>query len=321
MSAEPAATCTIEAPGRGCGRPAAERRHRGTIHVEDGRLVAQQEYPGRQYVIRIEAPRCAAVAVPGSFAHLTCDPERPMRRPLSLMRANAREGWIDILYKVIGPGLDALSQQPIGAKISVLGPIGNGFVAHPSRPRTLLVGGGVGIPPMVFLAESLRARSSEADWRPLVLMGSEIEFPFRARPSRILVPGVPAEAIACMPLLDDWGVASRLASFAGFPGCHHGYVTDLAAQWLSSLDAQALQEVEVFACGPTPMLQATARVARRFGVPCQVSLEEFMACAVGGCAGCAVPVVTPAGLAMKRVCVDGPVFDANAVFPKGDATL
>jgi dihydroorotate dehydrogenase electron transfer subunit len=63
------------------------------------------------------------------------------------------------------------------------------------------------------------------------------------------------------------------------------------------------------------MLQATARVARRFGVPCQVSLEEFMACAVGGCAGCAVPVVTDTGLAMKRVCVDGPVFDANAVYP------
>ena len=79
---------------------------------------------------------------------------------------------------------------------------------------------------------------------------------------------------------------------------------------------KALAEVEMFACGPTPMLQATARVARRFGVPCQVSLEEFMACAVGGCAGCAVPVVQADGsLAMKRVCVDGPVFDANAVYP------
>jgi dihydroorotate dehydrogenase electron transfer subunit len=118
-----------------------------------------------------------------------------------------------------------------------------------------------------------------------------------------------------MPLLDGWGVPSRLASLAGFPGCFEGYVTDLAAAWLSSLDEPALAEVELFACGPTPMLQATARVARRFGVPCQVSLEEFMACAVGGCAGCAVPVVTDSGLAMKRVCVDGPVFDANAVFP------
>ena len=227
-----------------------------------------------------------------------------------------RAGWIEILYKIVGPGLEALAQQPVGATISVLGPIGHGFVAHPERPRTLLVGGGVGIPPMVFLAESLKARRGEAPWQPLVLMGSEIEFPFRARPSQILVPGVPNDAIACMPLLDDWGIASRLASFGDFPGCFHGYVTDLAAQWLSSLDAKALGEVEMFACGPTPMLQATARVARRFGVPCQVSLEEFMACAVGGCAGCAVPVVQADGsLAMKRVCVDGPVFDANAVFP------
>jgi dihydroorotate dehydrogenase electron transfer subunit len=118
-----------------------------------------------------------------------------------------------------------------------------------------------------------------------------------------------------MPLLDDWGVASRLASLSGFPGCFAGYVTELAAHWLGTLDAASLAEVGIFACGPTPMLQATARVARQFGVPCQVSLEEFMACGVGGCAGCAVPVVTPSGLAMKRVCVDGPVFDANAVYP------
>jgi dihydroorotate oxidase B, electron transfer subunit (EC 1.3.3.1) len=105
-----------------------------------------------------------------------------------------------------------------------------------------------------------------------------------------------------------------LASFAGFPGCYEGYVTDLAATWLATLDATELANVEIFACGPTPMLKATAAVARRFNVPCQVSLEEFMACAVGGCAGCAVRVETPQGPAMKRVCVDGPVFDAEAVF-------
>jgi dihydroorotate dehydrogenase electron transfer subunit len=308
-------TCTIDTPGRSRGAPPEQRSHRDSIFLEDGKLLSQQEYPGGQFVIRIQAPKCAAGAVPGSFAHLTCDPERPMRRPLSLMRVDAKAGWIEILYKIVGPGLEALSQQPIGATISVLGPIGHGFSAHHERPRTLLVGGGVGIPPMVFLAESLKARRDEAAWQPLVLMGSEIEFPFRARPSQIIVPGVPNEAIACMPLLDDWGIASRLASFGDFPGCFHGYVTDLAAHWLASLNAEALAEVEMFACGPTPMLQATARVARRFGVPCQVSLEEFMACAVGGCAGCAVPVVTDAGLAMKRVCVDGPVFDANAVYP------
>ena len=290
------------------------RGHRGTIFVEDAELLSQQEYPGKQFVIRLRAPKCAAAATPGSFAHLTVDPQIPMRRPLSIQRVDAAAGWIEILYKILGPGLEALSKQPVGVTLSVLGPIGNGFKPSPARPRTLLVGGGVGIPPMVFLAESLKARG-DANWQPLVLMGSEIPFPFQARPSTILLPGIPDGVIACMPLLDDWGVPSRLATLAGFPGCFDGYVTDLAATWLASLDAQALAEVEMFACGPTPMLQATARVARRFGLSCQVSLEEFMACAVGGCAGCAVPVVTEAGLAMKRVCVDGPVFDANAVYP------
>jgi dihydroorotate dehydrogenase electron transfer subunit len=290
------------------------REHRGTIFVEDAELLSHQAFPGQQFVIRLRAPRCAAAATPGSFAHLTCDSMLPMRRPLSIMRTDATAGWIEILYKIVGPGLDALSKQPVGTVLSVMGPIGQGFRPSPARPRTLLVGGGVGIPPMVFLAESLRVRR-DAAWQPLVLMGSEIPFPFRARPSTIVVQGMPAEAIACMPLLDDWGVPSRLATLAGFPGCFDGYVTDLAAAWLYSLDAAALAEVEMFACGPTPMLMAAAKVARRFGVPCQVSLEEFMACAVGGCAGCAVPVVTEGGLAMKRVCVDGPVFDANAVFP------
>ena len=290
------------------------REHRGTIFVEDAELLAQHEFPGRQFVIRLRAPKCAAAATPGSFAHLTCDPLLPMRRPLSIMRTDPAAGWIEILYKIVGPGLEALSKQPLGATLSVMGPIGQGFRPSPQRPKTLMIGGGVGIPPMVFLAESLKERN-DAAWQPLVLMGSEIPFPFHTRPSTILLPGMPDGVIACMPLLDGWGVPSRLASLAGFAGCFEGYVTDLATAWLSSLDATALAAVEIFACGPTPMLQATAKVARRFGVPCQVSLEEFMACAVGGCAGCAVPVVTESGLAMKRVCVDGPVFDANAVFP------
>ncbi len=313
-AAAPASAARRTVADSGRQRGAESRPHRGTVFVEDAQLIEQQEFPGRQFVIRLHAPRCAAAAVPGSFAHVSCDLERPMRRPLSIMRVDARAGWIEILYKIVGPGLEALSLQPRGATVSVLGPIGQGFVPDTARPRTLLIGGGVGIPPMVFLAETLKARR-DAPWQPLVLMGSEIEFPFRARPSRILLPGMPADVIACMPLLDDWGVASRLATLSGFAGCFGGYVTELAAHWLGTLDADALAAVGIFACGPTPMLQATARVARQFGLPCQVSLEEFMACAVGGCAGCGVPVVTPSGLAMKRVCVDGPVFDANAVFP------
>lgn len=290
------------------------RPHRGTIYLEEAEVLAQQNHPGRQFVLRLRAPKCARDATPGSFVHLSCDPMLPMRRPLSIMRADSRSGTLEVLYKVVGPGLEALSLQPVGARLSILGPIGQGFVARPERPRALLIGGGVGIPPMVFLADELRRRK-DADWQPLVLMGSEIPFPFPARPSTIVVQGMPAGTIACMPLLDDWGVPSRLATLAGYPGCYPGYVTDLAAEWLGSLDASMLAQMEIYACGPTPMLQAAAKVARRFGLPCQVSLEEFMACAVGGCAGCAVPVVTDAGPAMKRVCVDGPVFDADLVFP------
>jgi dihydroorotate dehydrogenase electron transfer subunit len=287
--------------------------HRDTIFVEDATVLAHDSFAAHQHILRLHAPRCAAAAEPGSFVHLQCDPLLPMRRPLSIMRTDAASGSIEILYKCFGPGLEQLAGKQAGAVLSVVGPIGRGFVAHANRPRPLLIGGGVGIPPMVFLTETLRARN-DAAWQPLVLMGSEIPFPFRARPSTIVVPGIPDGTIACMPLLDEWGIASRLASLQDFPGCYQGYITDLATAWLGTLDAVALAQVEIFACGPTLMLKAVAAVARKFNLPCQVSLEEYMACAVGGCAGCAVKVATATGPAMKRVCVDGPVFDAHTVF-------
>jgi dihydroorotate dehydrogenase electron transfer subunit len=289
------------------------REARGTLYLEDARVIKQTAYDGDQFVLRLAAPACAARAEPGSFVHLTCDPAIPMRRPLSIMRADPTAGWIEVLYKVLGPGLHALAARKAGDTVSIIGPIGKPFTVHPDRPRPVLIGGGVGIPPMVFLAERLRAEPPDR-YKPLVLMGSEIPFPFRTRPSAIVVAGVPTGSIACMPLLEEWGIASRLATRAGFPGCYEGFVTDLADEWLSSLEPPQLSEVELFACGPTPMLAATAAVARRYGVPCQASLEEFMACAVGGCAGCTVLVRTPEGMAMRRVCVDGPVFDALTVF-------
>jgi dihydroorotate dehydrogenase electron transfer subunit len=288
--------------------------HRGSIFLEEAEVLAQVAWPGGQYVLQLRAPQCAARAVPGSFAHLSCAADLPMRRPLSIQRADPGSGTIEILYKIVGQGLAQLAAARPGDRLSCLGPIGRGFEPDAARPRALLIGGGVGMPPMIFLAEALAARAAEG-YRPLGLFGSEIPFPFRSRPSTILVPGLPDGTIACHPLLEEIGVPSRLASLAGFAGCFNGYVTDLAAVWLGGLPAAALAEVAVYACGPTPMLVACAGVARRFGVPCQVSLEEFMACAVGGCAGCAVEVATPDGPAMKRVCVDGPVFDAGAVFP------
>ena len=285
---------------------------RGTLRLEDARIVRQSAFEGEQFVLRLEAPACARLAEPGSFVHLTCDPSIPMRRPLSIMRADRAAGWIDVLYKIVGPGLRALAGRKPGETVSIIGPIGRPFTVHQERPRTVLIGGGVGIPPMIFLAE--RLRESGEPWRPLMLMGSEIPFPFHPRRSTLVVPGLPAGTIASMPLLEEWDIPSRLASRAGFPGCFEGYVTELAGEWLGSLSSAALAEVELFACGPTPMLAAAAQLARRYVVPCQVSLEEFMACGVGGCAGCTVRVRTAEGDAMKRVCVDGPVFDALQVF-------
>jgi dihydroorotate dehydrogenase electron transfer subunit len=287
--------------------------HRDTIHVEDTEVLAHDAYADHQYILKLRAPKCAALAQPGSFVHLQVDPLMPMRRPLSIMRADKTRGTIDILYKCLGSGLEQLAHKKPGAVLNMVGPIGQGFAPLVDRPRALLIGGGVGIPPMVFLAESLRERT-DAKWQPLVLMGSEIPFPFRTKPSTIVVPGVPDGVIACMPLLDEWGIPSRLSSLRDFPGCFHGYVTDLATAWLASLNGEALKQVAIYSCGPTPMLKAVAAVARKFNLPCQVSLEEYMACAVGGCAGCAVRVQTPKGPAMKRVCVDGPVFEASAVF-------
>lgn len=286
---------------------------RGTIFLEEARVLDQSAFDGEQFVLRVAAPKCAAHAEPGSFAHVTCDATIPMRRPLSIMRADPQAGWIEMLYKAVGAGLHALAARKPGDIISVLGPIGHGFAPHPERPRTLLMGGGVGIPPMIFLAERLRDRT-DAAWQPLVLMGSEIPFPFQTRPSRLPVAGMPPGVSACMPLLDEWGIASRLASRSGFAGCFDGFVTQLADAWLATLGPAELAAIEIFSCGPAAMLEATAKLARKYSLPCQVSLEEFMACAVGGCAGCTVLVQTPGGPAMKRVCVDGPVFDAYTVF-------
>lgn len=286
--------------------------HRDTIMVEDAEILFHEEYPGQQYVLRVHAPKIAALALPGQFAHIHCGPELLMRRPLSIMRVDASGGWVDFLYKVFGEGTRILSNRKESEVINVMGPIGKPFELHDEKSRPLLIGGGVGIPPMVFVAEAIKQQKK--DFSPFVIMGSEIPFPFDARPSQFMLPGIPDGVIGAMPLMEDWGIPSRLASLQGYPGCFDGYVTDLARTWLDALTSEQQKEVEIFACGPHPMLEAVAKLAYAYNLPCQVSLEEFMACAVGGCAGCVVEVKTPQGSVMKRVCVDGPVFDASMVF-------
>ena len=287
--------------------------NRGTIFVEDAVLTEVHEFPGQQFVLRLMAPKCARDATAGSFVHVRCDDALPMRRPLSIMRASGEEGWIEILFKIVGEGLRSLGKRKPGESVSLLGPIGKGFEPHAERPRTLLIGGGVGIPPLIFLAEHLRRAAS--DWHPMVLMGSELPFPFNSARSVLPIDWLPNDIDSTLVLLENWKIPARLASLCGFAGCFAGLVTDLARNYLEAQSTPQLAQTEIFSCGPTPMLQAVAALATEFKLPCQVSLEEYMACAVGACAGCTVLVQTDEGPAMKRVCVDGPVFDAATVFP------
>jgi len=298
-----------------------QKAHRGTIHVEDARIIEHTEHPGEQFILRVHAPECARHAVAGSFAHIRCDADIPMRRPLSIMRADAAAGEVDFLYKTVGPGLRALSRQLPGNSLSIMGPIGNGFTMTADKPRKLMIGGGVGVPPMLFLATTLAGKADSAAARAslsdsLVLMGSEVPFPFELIESSMPVAGIDNEVSQALAALEQLKVPTRLASMQGFPGVHAGYVTDLARTWLAAMSDTERDQIEVFACGPEPMLQAAAKVTRDFGVACQLCLEEYMACAVGGCAGCTVAVHMNETVAMKRVCVDGPVFPAEAIYPK-----
>lgn len=284
--------------------------HRDTILVEDAEVLSVTAHAGDQHVLRLAAPGIAARAQPGSFVHLRCAPARALRRPMSIMLVDVRLGTFDILFKAHGAGTAELAARRPGERLSVMGPIGVPFKLEGYRRRPLLIGGGVGMPPMIYLADHLRKNKTLA---PFVVLGSEVPFPFRTQPSRIMVAGMPDGMIAANPLLEDWGIASRLASRQAYAGCYEGLVTELAAHWIDALGEVAATEVEIFACGPTPMLKAVQALAARYALPAQLSLEEYMACAVGGCAGCTVRVNLPGGPAMKRVCVDGPVFEAGIV--------
>jgi len=289
-----------------------QENSRNTIFIEDAEVLQHHAFEEEQFVLRVYAPKCAASALPGQFAHIQCDSQRLMRRPLSIMRVSLTEGWVEFLYKAVGEGTGLLAQRKVGENVNLMGPIGRPFELNADKPKALLLGGGVGIPPMICLSELIK--NENADIEPVVLMGSEAPFPFKREKSALPVTGVSSDVSDGLPLLEQWNIPSRLASLQGYSGVYQGYITDLARDWLNALSEDEKQQVAIYSCGPTPMLKAVAALAKEFGIPCQVSLEEYMACAVGGCAGCVVKVTTQAGEAMKRVCVDGPVFDAETVF-------
>ena len=285
-----------------------------TIFSETAHVLTHESLPASQYLLRLETPQCAEHVQPGNFIHLNCGQERfRLKRPFSVLRANREQGWIEILYKVVGSGTQDLSRVEIGDTLGCMGPIGNSFTLSPNTKRPLLLGGGVGIPPILFYAEHLKKNNNVT---PMVIMGSEIPFPFKIQPSKIIIDGIPNDVIAAMTLLEDLSIPSRLTSKQNYLGCYDGYIHELAKLWLDTLPRDSQHEVEIFACGPTLMLKAVAELSQQYSIPCQLSLEEYMACAVGGCAGCTVKTVNKQGEEyMKRVCVDGPIFTAETIYP------
>lgn len=279
-----------------------------TIHSINAKVVEHQIFYGQQFILTLHAPEIANNTLPGQFVHIQCDKGLLMRRPISIMSTNKDKGEIDLLYKVVGEGTKLLSKAIVGQLLPTLGPIGNGFALN-SKKRPLLLGGGVGMPPMIAIAQVIK---DNQDIKPLAILASEVPFPFEPILSQI--PTDYTDASHTMPLIEGWGIACRLTSLQGYEGVYQGFVTALAEDYLQSLSKTELSEVEIFACGPHPMLEAVAKLAKKYQLPAQVSLEETMACAVGGCAGCVVKVVDNGVESMKRVCVDGPVFEASTVF-------
>ena len=282
--------------------------NRDTISVNECQILAHYKYEAEQFIITLACPEIANTTLPGQFVHLSVSGMLAMRRPISVMSVDKTNGTFDLLYKIVGEGTRQLAERKIGDILSAIGPIGNGFKMT-DKKNPLLIGGGVGMPPIIAIAQYIKDNNF---YNPYVILGSEIPFPFKTIVSNL--SGFYSSKLHTMPQLEDWKIACGLTSLQSYEGVYNGFVTGLAKEYLDSLSENELQEIEIYSCGPHPMLEAVSKLAEDYNLPCQVSLEEFMACAVGGCAGCVVEVQTSNGPAMKRVCVDGPIFDAQSVF-------
>jgi len=269
-------------------------------------VLANVSHVGDQYIMRLKAPKTAKDVQAGQFVHVQVSTSRLLRRPISVMMSNPQAGTIDLLYKAIGEGTQELGERKTGDILPVLGPIGIPFDLSDTAKRYVLIGGGVGIPPMVFAADTLVGLADV-----VLFAGSEVEFPFALKPSTFMLPGVSGNTTLTITSLEERNIACRLASNAGLYGCYEGHVPDLARNYLMALSEEERARCVLLSCGPHPMLHAVARLGKSLDIPTYLSLEEYMACAVGGCAGCVVKTLEDGQEKYKRVCVDGPVFNAN----------
>lgn len=218
---------------------------------------------------------------PGQFIHIACGPHF-LRRPISVAtcQSDMPDDGVSIVFQVRGEGTAWLAEREAGDRLDVLGLLGNGFAMVPGG-RYLLAGGGIGVPPLYGCAQY-------AGGRAVAVLG------FRSA-HQVIMPQLFAGSCENVFLCTDDGSL-------GF----HGFVHQKVAEILD----KDKDFTAVLACGPKPMLKGVAEVAQKYGVPCQVSMEERMACGVGACLGCAAPM---ADGSMKHVCKNGPVFDASEV--------
>lgn len=236
------------------------------------------------YDMLLECPEIASAAEPGQIVHVLCGEGTTLRRPISI--CETIEGrYVRLCYDVRGKGTKWMSECRVGERISLLGPLGHGF--QPSEGRSLLVGGGIGIYPLLSIGKALERGSVRAlfGFRTAALINSLDLF---------LQNGIPASIIT------DDGSSGR-----------KGFVTELLREELSRGEVGT-----VYVCGPKPMMAAVASICGEFDVCCQVSMEERMGCGVGACLACVCKTMLPNGEGYKRVCVDGPVFNAKEIIWK-----
>ncbi|MBN1595994.1 dihydroorotate dehydrogenase electron transfer subunit [candidate division FCPU426 bacterium] len=230
----------------------------------------------------LKAPRLARQAKPGQFVEVKIEGEQApfWRRPFAICRVHGQ--YCELLVKTVGRGTGLLAQKTAGEEVDVLGPLGRGFSCQ-GKSSVILVGGGFGVAPLLFLAEVLRRKGRQVK----VLMGGG------CRDDLLLRREMKQTGATVVCTTEDGSAGAK------------GLVTKALEQCLRKKSAQTF----IAAAGPRPMLQAVARLAKAYHVPAEVSLEEMMACGLGVCNGC---VVKAAGR-YQRVCKDGPVFDAHTV--------
>lgn len=268
-------------------------------------VVRQDDLGAGVFRIRLLAPEIAGVMRPGQFVMITCAPTGGpiLRRPFSIQRAT--DGQIDLLYRVVGLGTRSLSALRPGARIATLGPLGRPFDPPGDGERAVLIGGGVGIPPMVALAHSLDAVGLRS-WQAFLGVRG-------------------ATDAGCWVGFDEGFDSDERVHHATLDGSR-GWKGHALASWLSSEGAHVGRApVRVYACGPMAMLRAVAEACATRGIPCQVSVETMMGCGVGICMGCVVesksyveadPGTRKALSPYDRwwlACRKGPVFDAATV--------